>query len=62
MFDLNQLDDKMMKKLPDDIADAIRDDKLDHRLVISKFHLNKMKNNFNLGGGWEHFYFMTHFE
>jgi len=52
----------MIKKLPDDIADKIRDDKLDHRLVIAKYHLEKIKGKFNLGGGWDHLYFMTHFE
>lgn len=52
----------MTKRLKDKIASQIRDDKLDHRLVMAKYHLNKIQGKFNLSGGWKHFYFMTHFE
>jgi len=54
MFDMGFLDET--------IAEKILDDRLDHRLVMAKYHLDKIKGNYDLNGGWRHFYFTTHLE
>ena len=51
-----------MKSLDDKIIGKILDDRVDRRLVVSKYYLNKIIGKFNLDGGWDHFYFTTNLD
>jgi len=51
-----------MPKLSDKTVEKILDDRIDRRLVVSKYYLNKIIGKFNLDGGWDHFYFTTNLD
>lgn len=52
----------MTKILSDNVTEKILDDRVDRRLVVSKYYLDKILGSFNLDGGWGHFYFTTNLD